>query len=297
VSPVNQNQEKRVLQFSSILAAAFAIGGLLVGTLLGSIVIVFDGVYSLISLLLTLLSLVSAKYIHAPHDPNFPNGRAIIEPVVIAIKGMTILALVLYSMYSAIEALFTGGVVLNIGVVSAFAVVNVLGCAFAWWKIRQLSQAHQSGLMDAEAKQWKMDTVLSIAVGVGFLAAWAMTLTPLAGFAAYADPVLMLLISGYFLKVPFEMVTESGRELLQMSPRQELVAKVQESVDNVSNAENVELGGVVKVGHELRIDLNVTLNKNSMLDTKNIAEIKRSIVQTLSSLPLDVKLKMNMAVK
>jgi cation diffusion facilitator family transporter len=296
MSPTQQHKESQVLRFSSVLAAAFAVGGLVVGLLLGSIVIVFDGVYSLISLLLTLLSLLSAKVIHAPHDDNFPNGRAILEPVVIAIKGMTILGVVLYSMYGAIGALFSGGVALNIGVVSAFSAINILGCAFAWWKIEQMSKVHHSGLMDAEAKQWKMDTVLSIAVGVGFLVAWVMTLSPLASYAVYADPVLMLLISGYFLKVPFEMVTESGRELLQMSPRDELVAKVQNSVDSVTDVQHVELSSVVKVGHELRIDLKITPQQDQFVEANQARDIQRSICETLSSLPLDVKVKMTMAI-
>ena len=67
----NQN-ENRVLMFSALLASGFALGGLALGLIVGSLVIVFDGVYSLISLLLTLLSLAASKYINRPSDSNFP---------------------------------------------------------------------------------------------------------------------------------------------------------------------------------------------------------------------------------
>ncbi|MFL7047793.1 cation transporter, partial [Vibrio cyclitrophicus] len=58
--------ENGVLLFSALLASGFATGGLVLGLLVGSLVIVFDGVYSLISLLLTLLSLAASKYINRP---------------------------------------------------------------------------------------------------------------------------------------------------------------------------------------------------------------------------------------
>ncbi|KOO12555.1 cobalt-zinc-cadmium resistance protein, partial [Vibrio xuii] len=92
--------EKRILTFSALLASGFAGGGMVLGLLVGSLVIVFDGVYSLVSLLLTLLSLAASRYIEHPTNNHFPFGKAILEPVVIAIKGLVILLVVSYSLYS-----------------------------------------------------------------------------------------------------------------------------------------------------------------------------------------------------
>ncbi|ORT48265.1 cobalt-zinc-cadmium resistance protein [Vibrio sp. qd031] len=295
MSPTHQHLEHKVLRFSSLLAAAFAVGGLVIGMLLGSIVIAFDGVYSLVSLLLTLLSLATAKVIHAPRDAHFPNGRAVLEPLVIAIKGAVIMGVVIYSMYSAVQTLFSGGVSLNIGVASGFALVNILGCAYAWKKIQLMSKSHQSGLMDAEAKQWKMDTILSVAVGAGFLMAWAITHTTFARYAVYADPVMMLLISGYFIKVPLEMMVGSGRELLQMSPNEALVEEVQQSVDAIDQAHNVTLNSVLKVGPELRIELLVKPQANRVMASDELHRMKAALNRTLAKVPLDVKLTLNMA--
>jgi predicted Co/Zn/Cd cation transporter (cation efflux family) len=242
-----------------------------------------------------LLSLATAKVIHAPRDAHFPNGRAVLEPLVIVIKGAVIMAVVIYSMYSAVQALFSGGVSLNIGVASGFALVNILGCAYAWKKIQLMSKSHQSGLMDAEAKQWKMDTILSVAVGAGFLMAWAITHTTFAQYAVYADPVMMLLISGYFIKVPLEMMVGSGRELLQMAPNEELVEEVQQSVDAIDQAHNVTLNSVLKVGPELRIELLVKPQANRVMASDELHRMKAALNRTLAKVPLDVKLTVNMA--
>lgn len=125
--------ENRILTISALLASGFAAGGMVLGLLVGSIVIVFDGVYSLVSLLLTLLSLAASSYISKPSKSVFPFGKAVLEPIVIAIKAAVILVVVCFSLYSAISALMTGGREVDTSIATIFGLVNVIGCGYAWW--------------------------------------------------------------------------------------------------------------------------------------------------------------------
>ena len=117
--------ENRILTFSALLASGFAVGGMVLGLLVGSIVIVFDGVYSLVSLLLTLLSLAASYYISKPSKSIFPFGKAVLEPIVIAIKAAVILVVVAFSLFSAVTALMTGGREVDASIATIFGVVNV----------------------------------------------------------------------------------------------------------------------------------------------------------------------------
>ncbi|OOE68450.1 hypothetical protein BZG19_09220 [Salinivibrio kushneri] len=107
MSPQNVVNEKSVLVFSALLALGFAIAGLAVGWIAGSLVIMFDGIYSLISLVLTLLSLGASWYIHSRYAR--PITRALLTPLVVAIKGAVIMLLVGYSLYEAVSSLVEGG--------------------------------------------------------------------------------------------------------------------------------------------------------------------------------------------
>ncbi|GAM68216.1 cobalt-zinc-cadmium resistance protein [Vibrio sp. JCM 19236] len=80
------NLESRILTFSALLCLGFAVMGVVVGLWVGSLVIVFDGAYSLISLLLTLLSLVAAKYIANPSRTKFPLGWQHLNPSLFLLK-------------------------------------------------------------------------------------------------------------------------------------------------------------------------------------------------------------------
>lgn len=113
-----------------------------------------------------------------------------------------ILLIVSYSLYSSLSALLSGGREVDPSIATLFGVFSVTGCALAWWKMAGLSRRHPSGLIAAEVKQWQMDTLLSLVVMVGFIAAWLINLTPWAHYSVYADPMMMLLMSFYFIKLP-----------------------------------------------------------------------------------------------
>ncbi len=291
----NKN-ENSILIFSALLASGFAFGCLIVGLWVGSLVIIFDGVYSLISVLLTLLSLLAAWYIRKPSDAQFPFGRAVIEPLVIIIKATSILIIVAYALYSAIYALFTGGREIDASIATISGIINILGCGYAWWVIARKSQVSSSDLIKAEAKQWQMDTLLSIMVTVGFLLTWFLSVSPFSQYATYADPVMMLGMSFYFIKIPFHMLKDALRELLMMSPNKELCKKVDKKLYAVEQeiSQGLQVTGLTKIGRELRVDVDI-LSKNKSIDIKDIDRMKTKITRRLSSLPYDLQLNLNIS--
>ncbi|MCG3728882.1 cation diffusion facilitator family transporter [Vibrio cincinnatiensis] len=288
--------ENRVLTFSALIASIFAGGGLIVGLLVGSLVIVFDGVYSLISLLLTLLSLVASRYIRKPSDQQFPFGRALFEPAVIAIKGIVILLVVSYSLYSAVSSLLTGGREVDASIATLFGAINVIGCGLAWWYMAKLSQRYASGLISAEVKQWQMDTMLSVVVTAGFIVALAISISPWAKYAVYADPLMMLAMSFYFLKVPYGMVKSALREIFLMAPSKEICKKVDQGViaAGKESEQDIELAGVTKVGPELWVDIDLYPEDDSnVILVEDIEHTRRTIEKRLSNLPLKLQITVN----
>ena len=130
--------------------------------------------------------------------------------------------------------------------------------------IKEKSKNLQSGLVDAESKQWFMDSVLSLAVTLGFALAILLGASPWAQYASYADPVMMLLVSFYFFKVPWLMFKEALRELLMMSPEDQLLnCTVREQISFINNRyqSGFALVGVSKVGRDLMIRLELDMAK------------------------------------
>ncbi len=289
-------QQSQILLFSALLALGFAVGGLLLGWWVGSLVIMFDGVYSLLSLGLTLLSLATAFYINRPSEKEFPFGKAMLEPIVIAIKATAILSVVAVSLYSAVTAMFHGGREVDASIASLFGIVNVVGCGLGWWYIRTKNQSVQSGLVEAEATQWKMDALLSVAVTLGFLVALALQLSPWQPLSVYADPMMMILMSFYFIKVPFDMLKEAIRELLMMTPKSELKQQINQDVQWVDQNcdQDIELTALTKVGSELRVNIDVHIADRSV-QMADIERLKSRLRDRLSKHPFKLELQLNLA--
>jgi cation diffusion facilitator family transporter len=289
--------ESRALSLSALLALGFALMGIVIGLSVGSIVILFDGAYSLVSLALTLLSLAAAKIIARPSPKRFPNGLAALEPVVIAIKATVILAVVIACLYSAVESILMGGRPVDASIATVFGLINVVVCAIAWMMIAKKSKQLNSGLLNAETKQWQMDTLISLAVLIGFIVAWGVAQTTLSPYAVYADPAMMLLMGGYFLKVPFDMLKSAVLELLHTSASTEVCKQVNACVSESNDQQpsmNLQVSSVMKVGQELRVNVDLQLAPTQTIAPKEIERTRHCIARNLQTMPYKLQLNLSL---
>lgn len=101
--------ERRALRLSALSAGLFALAGLVLGLASGSITILFDSGYSLLSLVLASLSLLALKQARKPADDHYPFGRLTVEPLAVLLKGVVIALVCLFSLVSALWSLMRGG--------------------------------------------------------------------------------------------------------------------------------------------------------------------------------------------
>ena len=77
--------------------------------------IIFDGLYSFISVILSMISLYINKYMAKRDFEKFPFGKHILEPIVISIKSLIIAIMCLYSLIEAVKTIASGGNSLEFG--------------------------------------------------------------------------------------------------------------------------------------------------------------------------------------
>ncbi|MGS2744381.1 cation diffusion facilitator family transporter [Halomonas sp. LS-001] len=260
--------ERRGLRLSAIFASLLAFTGLVLGLASGSITILFDSGYSLLSLVLVLFSLLALKQARKPADDHYPFGRLTVEPLAVLLKGVVIALVCLFSLVSALWTLVQGGRLVTLDIALMFGVVNVVGCLWIWWLLHRYAKVSSSSLLKAELRQWQMDTGLSAAVLLGFALTWGLTLTPWASLARFADPVMVLIIAGYFLPMPVRMVRGAMRELMFGEPlgsvRQEVM---QEMADFDILDDDVRLA---QIGSFLMVD--IQLEKHQIDTAEEILE-------------------------
>ena len=280
--------EKKLLLVSIYIALAFSILGILVGLLVNSQVIFFDGIYSMISVTLTGLSLLAAKYMGKTDWNRFPFGKDIIEPIVLIVKYTIILVLIVISLIVAILSLFHGGRDVAIGPALTYSLIGSAGCFLTYFYFKIHAGKIQSGFIVAESNQWLMDTLVSVGVLIAFLiGSMLQNISSLVYIVPYIDPAMVIIISLYFMNVPIKGIKSSVREILSMAPKKELRQEVEQVICSIEKEYYLAESfiRISKISNTLWIEVDFVVNSESKVSTISDQDrVREKIKQKLSKI-------------
>ena len=261
--------ENKILKLSVIGALFFALFGIAWGWAIKSDMIIFDGLYSFISVVLSMLSLYINNYMAKRDFEKFPFGKHILEPIVISIKSLIIAIMCLYSLIDAIKTIVSGGNSVSLGLAIIYSIVSVVGCGVISFYMKIKEKELSSELIKAECMQWFMDTALSTAVLVAFLVAEVLAKTKLNILNPYIDPGMTVVVSLIFIKMPIKTFINSFKEVMCVKADDEINEDIYVLVKEIEEEYKFEdsITRVSKIGSELRIEIDFVYNKDSKLKT------------------------------
>ena len=261
--------ENKILKLSVVGALFFALFGIAWGWALDSDMIIFDGLYSFISVILSMLSLYINNYMAKRDFEKFPFGKHILEPIVISIKSLIIAIMCLYSLVGAIKTILTGGNNLEFGLAIIYSIISVIGCGAISLYMKVKSKSLSSELIKAEFTQWLMDTSLSTAVLVAFIIGIIISNTKLNFLNSYIDPGMTAVVSLVCIRIPIKGLIESFKEVICVKANDEINDDIYVLVKEIEEEYKFEesITRVSKVGRELRIEIDFVYNKDSKLKT------------------------------
>lgn len=267
-------REDRLLRVSVWGAVAFAVTALIWGVAVRSQLIVFDGLYSTISVALSALSLVAYRAIVRGPDARHPFGREVLASIVVLVKGVAIAVLCLYALAGAVMDLLGGGRAVAAGWAAGYAAAATAGCGLVVVLLRRGSGDGGSTLVRAEAAQWLLDTILSAAILLGFVLAIVLERAGETALAAYVDPALTAVFALWFLNLPFRLVREGWDGLIARRPDDAVTRDLDARVAAVATAHGfaahacrlASFGERVDVEVELLVDTDTTVREIAGFD-------------------------------
>lgn len=262
--------EKKLLIFSALGAIFFAVGGILLGTLSHSQMILFDGLYSLTSVFLSLLSYAATSFIHKK-DKRYPFGKDVIEPLWVIVKYFLLLILVGSTGFTSFIALFHGGRQVAMGPALGYSTAGSIACLIVYLILRKKAKGNTSALVKAESTQWFADTILSFVVLAGFGVSFLIkeVIPQWHWVLPYVDPAMVVLASLYFIRIPFKEIRSSMREVLEMHPQDELSDRISQKVDSMVDSYEMKESFVriAKVGKTLWVEIDFVVKGSSQIKT------------------------------
>jgi cation diffusion facilitator family transporter len=260
------SRERRLLLVSVWASAGFAVGSSVWGLLSGSAMIVFDGLYSFVSIGLSLLAVLALRVSRGGPSPDYPWGPEMWEPLVVVVKALALAALCVYAGVGGVHDLLTGGRAVAAGWALAYAVLATAGGVVVTLVLRR---GGRSDLVRAEAAEWLGDTLLSVGVLIGFIVAVALVAAGRPDLAAYVDPAMVVAVSLAFLRVPAKLVAGGLREILSKAAPAGTLEELQACVDAVG--QRFGLGEsflrAAKVGGRVDVEVDFVVGPDSPVRT------------------------------
>jgi cation diffusion facilitator family transporter len=269
-------RDQRLLMFSIWASAGFAVLSSVWGIISGSSMIVFDGLYSFVSIGLSVLAVLALRFSRRGADERFPWGRDAAEPLVVVIKAATLGALCAYAAVGGILDIVNGGREIAVGSAVVYAAIATLGGLTVALVLRRAAR-DGSDLVRAEAAEWLGDALLSVGVLIGFLVAYALVAAGRADLAAYVDPGMVTLVSLAFLWVPIKLIVSSLRQILSMAPEPDVLDRLRACVAAVEEryAFSESFLRASKVGNRMDIEIDFVVGAKSPVRTIADCDIVR----------------------
>lgn len=277
--------ESYLLKISTLGTLFFAVLGIAWGWTVKSEMILFDGMYSLGGVILSLLALMGSIYINKKDYEKYPFGKKMIEPLIVIIKSLAIFIMCIYSLTGSIKDLINGGNEVQYGYALIYALISTLGCGIAYFFLKKKGKAINSSLVNIESSQWLMDTLLSMGVLVGFLIANIIKHTEFIWFNKYLDPLMVIICSSVFIKMPIKSFGDGLKELLEFKADDSITLEIDKLVEGIEREYNFEdtITRVSKTGNDLRIEIDFIYNEESNIKVLDEMDgVREKIFNSLS---------------
>ncbi len=222
--------EEKALKKSMAGALLLAVWGLVMAGASGSSVVLLDGMFNMISGIMSYFSIEITRLISGKETRNFPLGYFAFESLFVLAKGATILVLLLMALYSNIGVLLSGGREPVLGLLTIYVVVAVLGCVILYFICKKGLRQTGSEILLAETKAWLVNAVISGAIGIAFGITMLLKGTPLGFIDRYIDQILVIVLSLIFIKDPLVLMKSGIKELLLAAPRDSLIEPFQKKL-------------------------------------------------------------------
>jgi predicted Co/Zn/Cd cation transporter (cation efflux family) len=279
--------ERRAL-VESIAASVLLGGGAIAwGVAAQSRVLLFDGVFLLLGVVLAGLSLMASRAATAEPTARFPFGRPAVTPLAIAVQGAALLGTLAFAAADAVAIITAGGSDVAPVTVAAYGVVSMVA-AFAvarWLRHR----APDSDLVGAEVAQWHAGALLSAVFAVGAGLALLLSRTSFDGLVHYVDPILVLVACALLLPIPIRLLRAAGVELMEGAAPPHVQEVIARAVADVRSEFGLDEPAVrsTKLGGRLYVEVDFVVAPGQW-DVSDEDRVRRTVIAHLEPLGYDL---------
>jgi len=279
-----QATEQGTLKLSIALTVLLGVLGVASGLVTNSQAIIFDGMYSFVDVVPTVVSLLVVKLIARGTTHRFQYGFWHLEPLVAVLRDAILAIACVYAGIDAVNTLIDGGQEVEYGRAALWAgVLCVIGFAMTLLLSRR-AKALKSPMLTLDARSWLVSAFLSLALLLGFAVATALGGTRFRGWVPYVDAIALLSMALIMLPMPLMGLWRSMGEVLQVAPN-ELDSRVHAVMDSVvKERQFLEYTSyIAKAGRGRFVEIHILVPPGHQMDIATADAIRGEVSERLNA--------------
>lgn len=220
VTALRSQLEAGLLQISIAATIVIAAAGVVIGLLSGSMSIVFDGLFSSIDAVVTVVTLVVARLLASEGNHRFQYGYWHLEPLVLALNSSVLVLLCGYAFLNAVQGLMTGGHALRFDMGVVYAVTIGMICFSMVVYLRRANERIESELIGLEVQSWLISGVITLALLIAFAGALLMKGTQFEYLTPYVDPAVLAVLAPAVVLAPLRTARQAFAEIFLITSKE-----------------------------------------------------------------------------
>ncbi len=276
--------EQGTLKFSIALTVFLGVLGVASGLVTNSQAIIFDGMYSFVDVVPTVVSLLVVKLIARGTTHRFQYGFWHLEPLVAVLRDAILAIACVYAGIDALNSLTSGGQEVHYGRAALWAgILCVIGLAMTWLLSRR-AKALNSPMLRLDARSWLVSAFLSLALLICFAGATVLAGTRLQGWIPYVDSIALLSMALIMLPMPLVGLWRSMKDVLQVAPN-ELDARVHAVMDSVIRERQFleYTSYIAKAGRGRFVEIHILVAPDARIDVAAADALRSEVSQRLNA--------------
>ncbi|PSW20280.1 cation transporter [Photobacterium sanctipauli] len=278
------SKERLALKLSlagTVLLTSLGVG---YGLYVGSNAILLDGLFSLLSMGMTGLSLYTAYLVSKPDDKYFQFGYAHIEPLINVVNGLLILTTCVFAFISGVTTIINGGHEVVIEHAMVYAVLSTFCCFSIYFIETHIAKSEQSELVRVDSQEWLIDGILSAAILVGFVGVMVLDHYGYSQWNRYVDPILVSTLALAAAALPISVLRRNLREVLLVAPNDKTQKNVDRVIAKLSKQYHFDdyTHHFAKTGRQYDLEVNILVKDDDYWTTKRQDQIRQILWDALS---------------
>jgi cation diffusion facilitator family transporter len=224
------NKESLAIKLSIWGSVIIAFTGTIASIYSNSISLLFDALYTLIAMIISIAGLRISKLLSVKYSARFNFGYHSFEPLFVFINGLLLMVLAGILFVSSIQTIANGGRIIELSVVTEYLMFSFVLCTGLMVILRYYGKLTKSEIVITESINWMLDAIISIVVLGGFILTIWLKHTHYRFLIPYLDPSITIILIICFINQPIQLLKSGLFDLLLAAPPQQFIDGIKEQL-------------------------------------------------------------------